>query len=98
MKTEQVRSIFVKTNHFSSHCAESTGHLYYTFRCWKRAKVSCGKINKPAISRDESFCDDYSSRNAHCNPINQCELDTVMCFFSSGWGDGFLDPSLLRMP
>ena len=27
MKTEQVRSIFVKTNHFSSHCAESTGHL-----------------------------------------------------------------------
>ena len=28
MKTEQVRSIFVKTNHFSSHCAESTGHLY----------------------------------------------------------------------
>ena len=28
MKTEQLRSIFVKANHFASHCAESTGHLY----------------------------------------------------------------------
>ena len=32
------------------------------------------------------------------NPISQCELDTVMCFLSSGCGDGLLDPAVFRMP